>query len=516
LQTKLYNLFAQVIRGESDVAIQGEQDLQGAIFKITNSLGLLCNHPYPFYTKARDSQVVSQEQKKAKATLPESIIPAVLAEFVETDPECPSLSTKVELLIMILDHARAMKDKVLVFTHSIPTLDYLSELCRKQKRQFSRLDGKTPIKKRQDQIKRFNMNETEVYLISTKAGGVGLNIQGANKVVIFDFGWNPVHEQQAIGRSYRIGQTKPVSVYHFVTAGTFEQDIHGKTVFKAQLATRVVDKKNPISWGNRMTDLKHDIKVVKKEDLTPFVGKDRILDALMADSEKSGIICKVVSTETFEEEDIRAPLSAEEQKEANDLAALNSIRLTNPEEYRRRHRVFEEREFLYHLPHVVQGLPTSLDNRAVPDVGRTLDGAADGPTLSSQPCVRPRGSLVAAVWKDLATALPSSGSASVVSSTDHQTTMATNLVNREVFIQRRLLYQYLVLTHILGEMPLQAQPQQHNKPYKHTMQRRNRQVPWHKSRPTPSQLGLRFRESWSLGKSCGRSWRPSLGTLLHT
>ncbi|EFY93369.1 SNF2 family helicase/ATPase [Metarhizium acridum CQMa 102] len=379
LQVKLYNLFAQVIRGESVGDIQGEAELQGAVFRVTNDLTLLCNHPYAFYEKAIESQDSHKTKSKPRAGFPPSIIPAVLAEFAGVEARCPSLSTKIELLIQILDDAKRSKDKVLVFSHSIPTLNYLSKLFQEQKRCFSRLDGGTPIAKRQDEIKKFNANQTELYLISTRAGGVGLNIQGANKVVILDSKWNPVHEQQAIGRSYRIGQSKPVSVYYFVTAGTFEQDLHGRAIFKTQLATRVVDKKNPISWGNRVTELKHDIKEIRKENLTQFLGRDSILDRLIAYGTENDAIRKIMSTETFEEEDVKAPLSAEEQKEANDMAALNALRMTDPEEYRRRQREMEERQFRHHASYKEQSSSSSKNNETVVEVRRTLDGATDIP-----------------------------------------------------------------------------------------------------------------------------------------
>ncbi|KAF5130100.1 Protein CHROMATIN REMODELING 20 [Metarhizium anisopliae] len=380
LQVKLYNLFAQIIRGESVGDIQGEAELKGAVFRVTNDLTLLCNHPYAFYEKAIETQDPPKAESKQRAGLPPSIIPAVLAEFARIETRCPSLSTKVELLIQILDDAKRSKDKVLVFSHSIPTLNYLSGLFQEQKRLFSRLDGKTPIAKRQEEIKKFNANHTEVYLISTRAGGVGLNIQGANKVVILDSKWNPVHEQQAIGRSYRIGQSKPVSVYYFVTAGTFEQDLHGRAIFKTQLATRVVDKKNPISWGNRVTELKHDIKKVSKENLTQFLKRDSILDRLIAYGTQDDAIRKIMSTETFEEEDAKAPLSAEEQKEANDMAALNGLRMKDPEEYKRRQREMEERQFRrHHTSYMEQSSSSPKNNGTVPEVRRTLDGATDIP-----------------------------------------------------------------------------------------------------------------------------------------
>lgn len=119
------------------------------------------------------------------------------------------LSNKVLILTKILDESKHAGDKVLVFSHSLDTLDYLENTCIKQKRKYARLDGKTNVNKRQTTTKEFNTNDTELYLISTSAGGLGLNLYGANRVVIFDFRFNPIVEEQAIGRAYRIGQKKP-------------------------------------------------------------------------------------------------------------------------------------------------------------------------------------------------------------------------------------------------------------------------------------------------------------------
>ncbi len=83
--------------------------------------------------------------------------------------------------------------------------------------------------KRQGQIKAFNKGGDDIYLISTTAGGLGLNLQSANRVVIFDFKFNPTQEEQAVGRAYRIGQLKPTFVYRFVCGGTFESNIHNRT-----------------------------------------------------------------------------------------------------------------------------------------------------------------------------------------------------------------------------------------------------------------------------------------------
>jgi len=83
-----------------------------------------------------------------------------------------------------------------------------------------------------------------------KAGGLGLNLQGANRVIIYDFSFNPSWDEQAVGRAYRLGQKRPVFVYRFRTGGTFEV-IYNKAVFKTQLFLRLMDKKNPMSHASK-------------------------------------------------------------------------------------------------------------------------------------------------------------------------------------------------------------------------------------------------------------------------
>lgn len=520
LQVMLYNLYAQLLRGESVGHIGDEGTFRSSVFRITNDLGLLCNHPHGLYEKAREILDSPKEKSKPRASLPDSVIAAVMTALDGTRAKSPSLSTKVELLIQILDDAKKLGDKVLVFSQSIPTLDYLTGLFREQKRHFSRLDGTTPIPKRQDQIKKFNTNQTEVYLISTKAGGVGLNIQGANKVVIFDFGWNPVHEQQAIGRSYRIGQTKPVSVYHFVTAGSFEQDLHGRTVFKSQLATRVVDKKNPISWGKRVADLKHDMKDVKKEPLTQFLKRDRILDEIISYSGQHDVICKVMSTDTFEEEDNKAPLTVEEQKEADDLAALNKLRSTNYEEFTRKQRELEEREFRHDIALQANALHSSVDYGVVSDVRRTLDGTVDdlrNPTTWSQlqelqaqyraPTTVP--------LRSATSALPQSGNTNGVCYQNASVISHTKFACREHICRSQSFCQYPGPIHILARKPLNHRSQRLHKhryrnvlcPYLRIQRRRARLI--------PSLPRIRIQASRSLSKSCEISWKPFPEISLH-
>ncbi|KAB5558401.1 P-loop containing nucleoside triphosphate hydrolase protein, partial [Coniochaeta sp. 2T2.1] len=247
-------------------------------------------------------------------------------------------SFKILILNAILDECKKIGDKVLVFSQHFPTLDFLEEMFRRQMRNYYRLDGKTPINTRQKDVKRFNDDEnTEVYLISTRAGGEGLNIHGANRVVIFDFKYSPMEEQQAIGRAYRIGQTKPVFVYWLIVSETFESSIQNRSVFKTQLASRVVDKKNPISWSKRAVDLfpkDGSLPSVPPRDagIPAYVGKDMVLDALLESPKLGKSIRKIMMTETFEEEEPDdSVLTADDRKEITEWVAKNHQRVKHPE-----------------------------------------------------------------------------------------------------------------------------------------------------------------------------------------
>ncbi|XP_020224991.1 protein CHROMATIN REMODELING 20 isoform X2 [Cajanus cajan] len=166
-------------------------------------------------------------------------------------------SGKMVLLMEILTMSSDVGDKVLVFSQSIPTLDlielYLSRIPRRGKRgkfwkkgkDWYRLDGRTESSERQKLVERFNepLNKrVKCTLISTRAGSLGINLHAANRVVIVDGSWNPTYDLQAIYRSWRYGQTKPVFAYRLLAHGTMEEKIYKRQVTKEGLAARVVDR----------------------------------------------------------------------------------------------------------------------------------------------------------------------------------------------------------------------------------------------------------------------------------
>ncbi|KIW19055.1 hypothetical protein PV08_03345 [Exophiala spinifera] len=128
-------------------------------------------------------------------------------------------------------------NKVLIFSHSVRLLRMLLNLFISTQFNVKYLDGSMAYEDRYQTVKEFNTDPTQfVFLISTKAGGVGLNITSANKVVIVDPNWNPSFDLQAQDRAYRIGQTRDVEVFRLVSQGTMEEIVYARQIYKQQQA----------------------------------------------------------------------------------------------------------------------------------------------------------------------------------------------------------------------------------------------------------------------------------------
>jgi len=156
----------------------------------------------------------------------------------------PSHCGKLFVLGKLLKAFSERKEKVLVFSWSTQTLDILQAFCVRQAYRHHRLDGGTPSKQRQGLVDEFNSSPSAfVFLCSTKAGGVGINLQSASKVVVFDVNWNPSYDQQAQDRAYRIGQTKEVSVFRLVCQGTVEELVYMRQLYKTGLTAAALDNK---------------------------------------------------------------------------------------------------------------------------------------------------------------------------------------------------------------------------------------------------------------------------------
>ncbi|XP_041638846.1 helicase ARIP4 [Cheilinus undulatus] len=176
-------------------------------------------------------------------------------------------SAKMVLLFHLIDESVRRRDKILVFSQSLSTLSVIEDFLSKRAMppgiassdaqsqnwvrnlNYYRLDGSTSASERERLINQFNDPEntaTWVFLLSTRAGCLGVNLIGANRVVVFDASWNPCHDAQAVCRVYRYGQRKPCYIYRLVCDFTLEKKIYDRQVSKQGMSDRVVDDLNPV------------------------------------------------------------------------------------------------------------------------------------------------------------------------------------------------------------------------------------------------------------------------------
>lgn len=364
LQQKAYDTYVESVN-------QAKADASNtAIWSWLSNLGLCCNHPACFRDKLLDRANDAAKAVEAgletipgdepigesfeKQDLSDRLVSKEKQIFAAVpDMKALNLSHRAQMLDKIVTLSIEAGDKVLVFSHSLPTLNFIEDVLKDSKYRYRRLDGSTPMHGRQAATKKFNTgSEDQVYLISTRAGGLGLNIPGANRVVIFDFTFSPMWEEQAVGRAYRLGQQKPVFVYRFISGGTFEEVMHNKAVFKADMASRVVDKKNPMRKSSKwLREYLFPVKSVEQADISECTGKDtRVLDRII--SSNAGTIRKIALTETFQIED-HEKLTEEEKKDAQQQLDDELLKRNNPVAYE---RLLRERQAESNRTHV-QGPP---------------------------------------------------------------------------------------------------------------------------------------------------------------
>uniref|UniRef100_A0A8D3E029 DNA repair and recombination protein RAD54-like n=1 Tax=Scophthalmus maximus TaxID=52904 RepID=A0A8D3E029_SCOMX len=161
----------------------------------------------------------------------------------------PQLSGKMLVLDYILAMTRTTtSDKVVLVSNYTQTLDLFEKLCRSRRYLYVRLDGTMSIKKRAKIVERFNSpsNPEFIFMLSSKAGGCGLNLIGANRLVMFDPDWNPANDEQAMARVWRDGQKKTCYIYRLLSTGTIEEKILQRQAHKKALSSCVVDEEQDV------------------------------------------------------------------------------------------------------------------------------------------------------------------------------------------------------------------------------------------------------------------------------
>ncbi|KAM9342472.1 LOW QUALITY PROTEIN: helicase ARIP4-like [Pholidichthys leucotaenia] len=207
---------------------------------------------------------LSQLQEKANQVITYEWAKDIMCDY---KPGVLENSAKMVLLFHLIEDSVRKGDKLLVFSQSLSTLTVIEDFLAKRpvppspnapnrpkqnwvrNLNYYRLDGSTTASERERLINQFNdpsNTSAWVFLLSTRAGCLGVNLIGANRVVVFDASWNPCHDAQAVCRVYRYGQRKPCNIYRLVCDFTLEKKIYDRQISKQGMSDRVVDDLNPV------------------------------------------------------------------------------------------------------------------------------------------------------------------------------------------------------------------------------------------------------------------------------
>lgn len=186
-----------------------------------------------FYEALRQTAVESLEQEPKQVGGTQHL--KVLAQIMRLRRACcnPKLvdstidlqSSKLNLLGEIVDELISNGHKALIFSQFVGHLKLIEEYIQQKNIRYQYLDGQTPSAKRQERIDAFQQGKGDLFLISLKAGGTGLNLTAADYVIHMDPWWNPAVEDQASDRAHRLGQKRPVTVYRLIAENTIEEKI---------------------------------------------------------------------------------------------------------------------------------------------------------------------------------------------------------------------------------------------------------------------------------------------------
>lgn len=239
-QANVYRQVLQTPMFKSAVGGGGE----GALQMIT-ILKKLCNSP----TLLKPEQGADEATKSTSLQTLNEMLPKGLHRSYHN-----SHAAKIRLLDELLHQIRhTTNDKVVLVSNYTATLDLMQTLLSSLNLTFRRLDGSVTANKRQSMVDEFNRTSQSTcfaFLLSAKAGGVGINLIGGNRLILFDVDWNPAVEDQAMARIHREGQTKSCYIYRFLIKGGLEERIWQRQVVKRGLANSIMEGGGGVNGGN--------------------------------------------------------------------------------------------------------------------------------------------------------------------------------------------------------------------------------------------------------------------------
>ncbi|KAJ4288618.1 helicase [Kalmusia sp. IMI 367209] len=221
-----------VALGNTDMALQ-----------LINVLKKICNSPALLKSK-KDADDTPSEMLQ-------SLLPLIPPNVLNSNASSAKLRVLDSLVHRIYT---TTQEKIVIVSNYTQTLDMIERLLVSLSYTYLRLDGSTPAKNRQSLVEKFNKTSKAMsfaFLLSAKSGGVGLNLIGASRIVLFDIDWNPATDLQAMARIHRDGQKLPCKIYRFVVQGGLDEKIYQRQIMKMGLANAVVDNKASASSFSR-------------------------------------------------------------------------------------------------------------------------------------------------------------------------------------------------------------------------------------------------------------------------
>lgn len=303
LQKQLYNDFVKKEKKNVEIEDIGSEEPKQHIFQALQYMRKLCNHPklvlssnHPQYDK------VHEQLRKEKLDLSDLRNAPKLMGLKNLLNEC-GIGLKEEKIIS--------EHRVLVFCQLKDMIDLIeNDLFKKHMPDvtYMRLDGSVESRDRQSVVKKFNEDPSiDVLLLTTKVGGLGLNLTGADTVIFVEHDWNPMNDLQAMDRAHRLGQTKVVNVYRIITKGSLEEKIMSLQKFKMNIASTVVNQQNAglQSMGtDQLLDLFNNTDVESKTEEKEEMKEDIVDETGLSSKAKSamGTLANVWDDDQYKEE----------------------------------------------------------------------------------------------------------------------------------------------------------------------------------------------------------------------
>ncbi|KAE9401638.1 hypothetical protein BT96DRAFT_964962 [Gymnopus androsaceus JB14] len=197
------------------------------------------------------------------------------------------------------------EEKCVIVSHYTSTLNIIESFCKKKHYSYFRLDGQTPAAKRQEYVNTFNKTNQKtsfVFLLSSKAGGTGINLIGASRLCLIDSDWNPSHDLQAMARCHRDGQKRPVFIYRFLTAGTIDEKIYQRQIIKLGLSNALMGSDNSKSKSKADSFTRKDLRDIFRVHPHTSSNTHDLLECICENDEGLDLSVEQVDHDTHDDE----------------------------------------------------------------------------------------------------------------------------------------------------------------------------------------------------------------------